>query len=108
MQPVVMLRNRPRFKANKIVEYLLDHGGLDMNRLAAVSSRANFTQADWEQFYQLIGYSIEGYHELSLVSDETALAASKAAREQLKIPDDQIIGCREQSCELHCGVAKEE
>lgn len=37
-------------------------------------------QADVEQFYQLIGYSVGGYCELSLVSDESADAAVEAAR----------------------------
>ena len=56
-----------RFKANAIVRHLLDHGGLDMNKLAVI----DFTQEDREQFAQLIGYSLSGYSELSYVSDES-------------------------------------
>lgn len=48
-----------RFKANAIVQYLLDHGFTD----------------DREQFAQLIGYSHSGYCDLSYASDETVEGA---------------------------------
>ncbi|MFA5937456.1 MAG: hypothetical protein WC822_06300 [Candidatus Paceibacterota bacterium] len=51
-----------RFRENKIVRYLLDAGGLDLNKLAIVP----FTKVDWAQFYQLIGYSVSGYCDLSI------------------------------------------
>lgn len=60
-----------RFKPNKLVQYLLDNGGIDMNHLA----RQQFTHDEREQFAQLIGYSLSGYGELSYVSDETYGAA---------------------------------
>ena len=56
-----------RFKANEVVRYLLDNGGIDMNQLA----RQNFNQDDREQFAELIGYSVSGWGDLSYVSDET-------------------------------------
>lgn len=65
-----------RFKANAIVEYLLDHGGVDMNKLACL----DFTQEDREQFAQLIGYSLGGFSELSYVSDEAVNTAEKMAK----------------------------
>ena len=43
-----------RFRENKIVTYLLDHGGLDLNDLA----RIEFPREDRDQFIQLIGYSV--------------------------------------------------
>lgn len=77
MQPVVLddAQRVVRFKSNAIVQYLLDNGGIDMNQLAM----REFSQDDREQFLQLIGYSIGGYHEISYVSDESAMAASAAA-----------------------------
>lgn len=60
-----------RFKSNAIVSKLLDDGPFDMNALA----RMDFTQADREQFAQLIGYSLSGFGELSYVRDETYNAA---------------------------------
>ncbi len=64
-----------RFKANKIVEYLLDNGGIDMNQLAL----QGFDDSDSEQFAQLIGYSLSGFGSLSYVSEEASIAAEKMA-----------------------------
>lgn len=60
-----------RFKENKIVTYLLENGGIDLNQIAA----KGFNVADEEQFAQLIGYSHSGFGDLSYVSDETWYAA---------------------------------
>ena len=62
-----------RFKANEIVRYLLDNGGIDLNQLACL----DFTDEDRQQFAQLIGYSLSGYGELSYVSDEAYDAAEE-------------------------------
>ena len=73
MQPVGLVDGVMRFKRNKIVDDLLAFAtpkGFDMNFI--VGSR-NYTQDDMEQFAQLIGYSICGFHEIPYVSDETAL-----------------------------------
>lgn len=64
-----------RFKENKIVRYLLDNGGISLNKIAML----NFPQEDEEQFAQLIGYSLSGFGSLSYVSDETYEAAAKSA-----------------------------
>lgn len=60
-----------RFKANAIVEYLLDHGGIDMNQIAIM----DFSREDREQFAQLIGYSWSGACDLGYMSDEVLDAA---------------------------------
>lgn len=66
-----------RFKPNAIVRYILDQpGGLDLNDL----SRMGFSQADWDQFAQLIGYSKTGYDELSYVSNAAKDRTEAAAR----------------------------
>lgn len=90
-----------RFRGNALVRYLLDHGGLNLNDL----SRVPASQDDQEQFAQLIGYSLCGFHELSYVSDETATEASIAASKQL---GRTVGGCRDQGCEIHIGVPREE
>jgi hypothetical protein len=61
-----------RFVPNKIVQYLLDNGGINMNELAI----RVFDDEDRQQFAQLIGYSVSGYASLSYVSDESSSAAS--------------------------------
>lgn len=70
-----------RFKENKIVSHLLDHGGMDMNYLAV----QGFSQEDEEQFAQLIGYSLSGFSELSYVSDETLDRAQAGERDWLPV-----------------------
>lgn len=64
-----------RFKANKIVCHLLDHGGITLNDLSAL----DFSVEDREQFAQLSGYSLSGFGELSYVRNDTYEAAAKMA-----------------------------
>lgn len=66
---------RVRFKSNAIVRHLLDNGPFDMNALA----RMPFSADDREQFAQLIGYSLDGFGELSYVREETLDAATSVA-----------------------------
>lgn len=78
-----------RFKSNKIVEFLLERGGFDMNDLACME----FSQEDREQFAQLIGYSLSGYGELSYVSDESYDAAENminGERNELEARNDAL------------------
>lgn len=63
-----------RFKANKIVAFLLDAGPFDMNQLALI----DFSRDDREQFAQLIGYSVSGFTELSYVRNSTWKRAQEA------------------------------
>lgn len=110
MQPVYLdARGVVRFRKNLVVDVLLDRdtergrvypdfparsdGGL--NWIAT----QDFSQEDQEQFAQLIGYSVSGYHELSYVSDKSAAWASRRAGEIL--PD--AGGCRDGGCEIHGG-----
>ena len=67
MQPIEYDGEVFRFKANKIVRFLLDAGPFDMNMLSLMP----FSEEDQEQFAQLIGYSVGGFGELSYVSDES-------------------------------------
>jgi hypothetical protein len=65
-----------RFRRNALVCYLLDNGGIDLNRLACLP---NIPREDWAQLAQLIGYSVSGYGDLSyaLGVDEAEAAAGK-------------------------------
>jgi len=68
--------NRLRFKENKIVSYLLENGGINMNKLACLP----FDNEDRVQLAQLIGFSLGGFGELSYVSDKDYARAEKKAR----------------------------
>lgn len=103
MQPLIRDDSKSRavrFKPNKIVRYLLDNGGVDMNALFSLP----FAQEDRVQFAQLIGYSLCGFHELNFVPDSAAMAASRAAR---RAGHKNAKGCRDAGCEIHCGVEEE-
>ena len=57
-----------RFRDNKIVTYLLEKGGIDLNDIA----RVDFPREDRDQFKQLIGYSVSGApisHDLLSAAD---------------------------------------
>ena len=74
IQPVQMDKNGTlRFKGNAIVRHLLDEGGISLNDLAVM--RLSFPREDWEQFAQLIEYSLSGFGSLSYASDDTYEAA---------------------------------
>ena len=91
MQPVGLDEGGvARFKRNAIVSLLLDVGKLTLNDLGCMA----FTQTDWEQFYQLIGYSVSGYGDLSSVSEESVAYADGQADGLRKNPDPpQIKNC---------------
>ena len=82
MQPIeIDDRGCPRFKANAIVRYLLDEGGIDLNQIAI----KNFSAEDQMQLAQLIGYSVGGYGELDYVTDESYDEAEAAADAALAV-----------------------
>jgi hypothetical protein len=118
MQPVVKdTHGVLRFRENAIIRYIVDHaaevvhpganaidpntskpyhqGKLDLSKLITL----DFPQEDHEQFAQLMGYSISGYHELSYVSDESCEQASTLAK--AVIPE--AGGCRDAGCAIHGG-----
>jgi hypothetical protein len=68
-----------RFKGNPIVEYLqvfAKNRGAGLNELATMP----FSTQDWEQFMQLLGYSVDGYCDLSMVSEASKDAAHEIAQ----------------------------
>lgn len=77
MQPIELAKDGAiRFKSNAIVNCLLEQTkkyNFTLNDLAIM----DFSQEDWEQFYQLIGYSIGGYCDLSTPSDKSKDVAWK-------------------------------
>ena len=76
-----------RFRENKIVRFLLDNGGLDLNQLARMLPDC---REDWEQFAQLIGDSLSGFGDLSYVSNETDEAVDAMVRKGLSERDARI------------------
>lgn len=84
MQPIEMDGNNiARFKANKIVRYLLDRATdaniADLNKLAIIP----FSTEDRVQFAQLIGYSVDGFGDLSYVPREIVEQADEVVADML-------------------------
>lgn len=79
MQPIVRDdRGVVRFRANAIVRRLSNEGKISLNEIAAWDMPVE----DAEQFWQMLGYSVSGYGDLSFVRPET-LAAADADAEAL-------------------------
>lgn len=78
MQPLVIDDSgNIRFKQNKIIKYLVESGRINLNEIALLP----FSNEDQMQLAQLIGYSVNGYGELSYVSDESYEEANKLRME---------------------------
>lgn len=59
-----------RFKENRIITWLVSNRS-NLNEIAM----QGFPQEDMEQFWQLLGYSVSGYGDLSFISPETVSKA---------------------------------
>ena len=117
MQPVIKDEGGIlRFRENAIIRYIVDHAGdvvhpgapaidprtgrpyhqgrLDLGKLMTM----DFPQEDREQFAQLMGYAISGYHELSYVSDASAAQASALAH---TVDPNAVKSCRDDGCPIH-------
>jgi hypothetical protein len=76
MQPLVRDEDgRIRFKENAIIDWLFNAGKLNLNEIAVME----FPAEDRMQLAQLLGYTIDGYGELSYVTDESYGKAAEAA-----------------------------
>lgn len=70
-----------RFQKNAIVRFLLDTSQFGLNKMACM----DFSSKDWQQFFQLIGYSLSGYHELESFVDDAAY--KRAAESYIETSD---------------------
>ena len=76
MQPMYVDEQKVlRFKRNKIIDWLFNTGKLDLNTIGAT----DFPKEDRQQLAQLLGYSLNGYGELSYVTDKAYDRARKQA-----------------------------
>ena len=90
-----------RFKANKIVQHLLDtHPTCDMNALAVL----DFTDDDRQQFAQLIGYSLSGYCSLARYVDDASYYAAANVADGMTEEEARIAGLEQKLAELRAAV----
>ena len=71
--------DRFHFKPNGIIQFLMNHArenGMSLSLLADMP----WPKEDWDQFYQLLGFDLDGYGTSSLVSDGAKDLAEAAER----------------------------
>lgn len=85
-----------RFRANAIVKFLMNFAwgkGVGLSELRDMP----WSQEDWDQFCQLIGYSLDGYHEMSFLSDEAKVRADveyrRLTKKHLPACGSRLGGC---------------
>ncbi len=84
MQPVIRAADGViRFQPNPIVRHLLDWAksrGMGLNELMIRGQTyGEFSDEDFEQFAQLIGYSVSGFGDLSYARPEAVQKADELA-----------------------------
>lgn len=81
MQPIILDKHGiARFKENSIVRYLIDNGNISLNDIEILQ----FSKEDYEQFNQLLGYSVSGFGDLNYVRKKTVEKADYLVEELLK------------------------
>ena len=79
MQPIYVDQNNvARFRENKIISYLTRQI-TDLNTLAIRGITEKWSNEDWEQLMQLIGYSVSGFGDLSYCRDHIVAKADQEA-----------------------------
>ena len=78
MQPLMKDGKTVRFKPNHVVLKLLELAREHGIGLSEILLR-EYAQQDVEQFYQLLGYSLDMYEELSFISDKSVAVAKRRA-----------------------------
>jgi hypothetical protein len=89
--------NTLRFRKNEIVAYLMDQStraGVDMHDLAQIRQ---FSEEDWKQFTQLLGFSLRGWGEFEFVTSRDITEAEESV--EGKDPRDARISALEKELE---------
>jgi hypothetical protein len=90
-----------RFKANRIVQHLIDtHPTCNMNTLACME----FSDDDRQQFAQLIGYSLSGYSELQRYVTDEAYSTAAHMADGLDERDARIASLEQKIAELRAAA----
>lgn len=76
-QPIGYVDNVVRFKKNEIVRFLLDNSKFDLNQIEIMYRKKAFSQEDYIQFNQLLGWSVCGFNEKSGIPEDVKDRAEK-------------------------------
>lgn len=75
MQPLEKVNGILRFRKNRLVDFLLEQYKPGLNKLATLG----YSNEEWQQFAQLIGYSVDGWGTLSYVGERAWKRAERMA-----------------------------
>jgi len=90
MQPIYFAKDDViRFKSNAIVRRLIDEKIISLNDIVPWVMTGEVPVEDAEQFWQLLGYSVSGYGDLSFVRPEIISAADGKADEILRALEEE-------------------
>lgn len=72
-----------RFQDNKVITMLLEAGVLNLNSIAGQCIEKKIPRADQMQFWQMLGYSVSGFGDLSFATKEMVAAADEIAAQMV-------------------------
>lgn len=64
MKKIMEIDGERRFKANRIIGFLLDNSEIDLNKTWQMHGRRIFTMDEIRELYQLLGVSVCCYNEV--------------------------------------------
>lgn len=92
VQPIVLdEKGTPRFKGNKIVEWLFNTGKLNLNDVSVLVHQGKLPLEDYVQLTQLLGYSTSGWGDLSTSPEELVEYADSVAAMTMNGERDKYI-----------------
>jgi hypothetical protein len=91
-----------RFRGNKVVEYLFETRAINLNTIPTRALPAE----DVEQFWQMLGYSLSGYQDLSFIREETKRSLDVIRDDMLGVPPRAVEAfTRQVAVAFHRGQA---
>jgi hypothetical protein len=85
MQPIYIDKEGVvRFQSNKIVDWLFATQKISLNEISAMCQTSKIPKADQMQFWQMLGYSVSGFGDLSFVDKEIVFQADMIAEQLLQ------------------------
>lgn len=83
MQPIYIdNKGVARFQSNKIVDWLFVTQKISLNEISAMCQNSKIPKVDQMQFWQMLGYSVSGFGDLSF-ADKEVVAQADAITEEL-------------------------
>ena len=73
-----------RFRENDVIRWLVDVKGVNLNEVSRVAQTEEFDRYDVAQFWQMLGYSVSGYGDISFIPKSVVEKADSKVEEMRK------------------------